>query len=418
MQVTGPASVRGRLEPPGDKSISHRALILGALADGVSTVRGLSDGRDVAHTRGALEALGVEIAADADGKVRIAGGTLAAPKGRLDLGNSGTGMRLLAGVVAARPWRTVLTGDASLCGRPMDRIAVPLTAMGASVGGGGSRCLPPLTIDGRSLHGVVHRPEVASAQVKGAVLLAGLEASGPTTVVEVTPTRAHTEELLVAMGAEVDLDANGVTVHPGPLDPLDLDVPGDPSQAAFWVVASLLCPDSEVTLDHVYLGPARDGFLDVLRAMGADVEVDREAGTLRARTGELRGTEVDGRDIAGLVDEIPVLAVAAAVAEGPTRFRDAGELRAKESDRMATTVAMLRAMGADCDVEGDDLVIAGGATLRPAALDADGDHRIAMAGAVGALTADGDSSIDGWDVVATSYPGFAADLERLRSRHG
>ncbi|MDQ6799188.1 MAG: 3-phosphoshikimate 1-carboxyvinyltransferase [Actinomycetota bacterium] len=414
--MTGGRSLRGRVQVPGDKSISHRALLFAARAEGTSLVRGLSDGDDVRRTRSAVEAMGAGI----DGE-RITGGTdrLHEPECVLDVGNSGTGIRLLAGFCAGFDWLTVLAGDSSVAHRPMDRVVDPLRAMGALIDGREDGHYPPLTVRGGSLVGIDYTPPVASAQVKSAVLVAGLGAEGETVVREPVPTRAHTEELLALCeaDAEVTHDHGGggraVRVRRSRLRPFQLDVPGDPSQAAFWVVAACVTPGSDVVVENVYLGPGRAGFLDVLDRMGANVERigDNE---VRARYGPLRGTEVGGVEVPGLIDEIPVLAVAAAAAaEGPTLIGGAAELRVKESDRIATVADGLRAFGAQVETKADGFIVNGGKALVGARADAQGDHRVAMAMAVAAMAADGDSLIEGWESVATSYPTFEAHLTAL-----
>lgn len=413
--VDGPRPLRGTIRVPGDKSISHRVLLLASVAEEPSHLRGLSDGDDVARTAAAVRHLGSIVRDDGAGGVVVEPGPARSPAAPVDMGNSGTGLRLLAGLCAGRPVTVELTGDPSLRSRPMARIADPIRRMGATVGGPSDGAYPPLVVTGGGLRGIEYHPPVASAQVKGAVLLAGLGADGPTTVVEPAPTRAHTEELLDAMGADVTVQGPTVTLRPGPLDPLDVTVPGDPSQAAFWVVAALVAPDSDVTVEDVYLGPARAGFLDVLERMGADLQVDRSAGRVRARTSALRGTRVEAAEIPGL-DEIPVLAVAAAHADGPSRFVDMAELRVKESDRLTTTLALLEAFGAAAAIDGEDLTVVGGGTAGGGEVDAFGDHRIAMAGVVAGLAAEGRTTIRGWEMVATSYPGFAEDLQRLGAR--
>jgi 3-phosphoshikimate 1-carboxyvinyltransferase len=291
----------------------------------------------------------------------------------------------------------------------MDRIAVPLRAMGAVIDGPDGGRFPPLTIQGGDLHGITYRTPVPSAQVKSAVLLAGLGADGDTVVIEATPTRPHTEELLARYGADVEIDGDTITVRRSRPQPFEDRVPGDPSQAAFWVVAASLVPGSDLVVEDLYLGPTRSGFLDVLARMGADLEVDDEAGRVRVRSAALHATAVLAEEIVGL-DEVPALAVAAAAAEGVTRFVDVGELRVKESDRLATVQAAIRAVGGFAEVDGDALVVEGG-TLRGGTVDAHGDHRIAMAAAVAGLASAGDPvTIDGWECVATSYPGFEDDL--------
>ena len=417
LRVAGGRPLRGRVRVPGDKSISHRALLLGALADGTSVVRGLSDGDDVARTRAAIERLGAEVDGD-----RITGGPgrLHEPDDVIDVGNSGTTLRLLAGVAAGFEWLTLLTGDASIRRRPMARVAEPLRQLGATVDGRDGGRLPPLAIRGGGLKGIDYELPVASAQVKGAVLLAGLAAEGETVVRERVPTRSHTEDLLARAGADVFVEDGGLTTRVGPslpLRPFTLDVPGDPSQAAFWVVAACLVPGSDVVVEDVYVGQARAGFLDVLRRMGADVEVVADGREVRARAtgGPLRGTDVGGDDIPGLIDEIPVLAVAAACAEGTTVIRDAGELRVKESDRIAAVATQLSALGARVEPRPHGLVIEGRPRgLHGGRVSSGGDHRMAMALAVAGLAAGGDETVvDGWDAVATSYPRFERDLEAL-----
>jgi len=411
LRVTGGRPLRGRLQVPGDKSISHRALILGALAEGTSTVRGLSGGADAAATAAAVRAMGAEITGD-----RIAGGRprLHPPAATIDVGNSGTTLRLLAGLCASMPWRTTLDGDASIRRRPMDRVAHPLRLMGGRLDGDRA----PITVGGGALSGIDYRLPVASAQVKGAVLLAGLGAEGETVVRESAPTRAHTEEMLAACGADIEVTDGGLTtrLRPGKLEPFELDVPGDPSQAAFWIVAACIVPGSEVVVEGVYVGRARAGFVDVLRRMGADLEVtmlDATTADIAARTSWLHGTTVGGDEIPGLIDEIPALAVAAAMADGPTTFADAAELAVKETDRIAAVAGELAALGAAVEATPDGLVVGGGRGLRGGAVSSRGDHRMAMALAVAALAGEGAAVIDGWDAVATSYPGFADDLERL-----
>jgi 3-phosphoshikimate 1-carboxyvinyltransferase len=427
--VSGGSPLGGELRVPGDKSLSHRALLVGALAEGTTVVRGLSDGDDVHRTLEAVAALGAEVHDDGE-VVTVTGGRglLHAPSLPVDCGNSGTGMRLLAGVAAGLEGETVLVGDASLSGRPMDRIAGPLAAMGASVTGNGPRLNPPLTVKGGSLRGIEWTPEVASAQVKSAVLLAGLFAEGETVVHERLRTRPHTEELLALAGADIEVteEGEGCTVRlrgqARALVPLDVEVPGDPSQAAFWVVAACVVPESALRVRGVYGGETRTGFLSVLRRMGARVEVDGTAATadVTARSGGLSGTVVDASEIPSL-DEVPILAVAAAHAEGTTRFSGLGELRVKESDRLEAVARLVRAVGAEAHVAGDDLVVEGlggsGRGPRPFRFDGGGDHRMAMAAAVAALAAGpGESRIDGFGGVATSYPAFLSDLRHVGGR--
>ena len=430
LRVEGGRPLQGRVKVPGDKSISHRALLLGALAEGISIVRGLSPGDDVARTAAAVQALGATVEGHEGNWHQIVGGRsrLHEPDGVVDVGNSGTSIRLLAGLCAGFDWLTVLAGDASIARRPMDRVADPLRRMGARVDGRDGGRLPPLTVRGGGLRGIDYDMPVASAQVKSAILLAGLSAEGETAVRESALTRAHTEEMLADAGADITVDdaafdpdpddgghglGHGRTVRlrPSSLHPFELDVPGDPSQAAFWVVAACIVPGSDLVVDDVYLGPARAGFLDVLSAMGADVERVGERSLRACYSPDLHGTDVEGHRIPGLVDEIPVLAVAAAVAEGTTTFAGAGELRVKESDRVATITSELSAFGAKVEPTDDGLIVTGG-SLHGGQARSHGDHRVAMAMAVAAMAADGESVIDGWEAVVTSYPGFEDDLRR------
>jgi 3-phosphoshikimate 1-carboxyvinyltransferase len=428
--VSGGVPLTGTLEVPGDKSISHRALLLAALAEGTSTITGLSSGDDVARTRQAISDLGAEVSGgggpgDAASTVTVQGGRsrLHAPAAPLDLGNSGTGMRLLAGVVATLSGTTTLTGDDSLRGRPMDRVAEPLIRMGATVTGQGERCLPPVDVTGGALHGIEYRPPMASAQVKSAILLAGIAASGETVVDEPVATRAHTEEMLAAVGADIDVESDGVgkvvRVRRSTLQCGTYTVPGDPSQAAFWTVGATIVPGSLVTVTGITLSPERLGFVGVLRRMGATIEIEDRGdgiGAVTAYRCALHGTVVEASEIPSL-DEVPILAVAAAAALGRTRFRDVGELRVKESDRLAGTVALVRTFGGEASADGDELVVEGtGEPLRPGRFDAGGDHRMAMAAAIAgaACPAYGPpTTITGWESVATSYPGFDDDLARL-----
>ena len=431
MLVEPARSLRGRIRVPGDKSISHRVLMLAALAEGKSTIGGLSDGGDVASTLAIIEALGARVDSEVDllGQriLHIFGGDLGPAVGDLNVGNSGTGIRLLAGMLAGLPFSSVLDGDASIRGRPMDRVLNPLHKMGASIVGCNAdpvngAGMAPLVIDGGGLRGIEYQSPVASAQVKGCVLFAGLSADRPTTVVERWPTRTHTEELMTATGIDIECFRAGgldrITVSPGRPDPFDHDVAGDPSQAAFWAVGASIVPDSKVVIENVYVGPERSGFVAVLARMGADVTHDEATGDLVVRTpssGTLEATTVRAEEIPGLVDEVPALAVAAACAEGKTVFEGVGELRVKESDRLVAVESELGRMGAEVRVEGDRLVVWGrpGEGFCGTSVDAHHDHRIAMSCAIAALVADGPTTINGWESVATSYPTFADHLAVL-----
>ena len=420
----GPRPLRGTLRVPGDKGISQRALLFAAMAVGESRVTGLSGGDDVRRTRRALESLGVEVAVDGDtGAVTVAGRgieSFAEPGDVVDCGNSGTSIRLLVGLLSGRPFLTVLTGDASLVTRPMRRVVEPLRAMGAHIDGRADGALAPLAVRGGGLTGTAHTLAVASAQVKTAIVLAGLQADGVTTVTEPAPSRDHTERMLAALGAPITrLDERAVQVTRGAPGPFALHVPGDPSSAAFWAVAAAITPGSELTIEGVNLNPTRIAFVDVLARMGAAVaiehtgdELGEPVGSLHVRHGALRSTTIEGAEIPWLIDELPVLAVAAAFAEGVTEIRDAAELRVKESDRIVTVAGMLGAMGIGVETSGDGLSVRGGRPT-PARFESHGDHRIAMSAAVAANAVEGESTIVDWRSTATSYPEFGDDLARL-----
>lgn len=413
--VEGARQFTGRLRVPGDKSISHRALMIAALGQRPCTIRGLSDGDDVSRTRRAVEALGARVEVAESGDVTVTGGARGA-RDPIDMGNSGTGIRLLAGLVSGFDFTTTLDGDASIRQRPMDRIIQPLTAMGASIrGSGGDGSRAPLTIEGRPLRGIEYTVPVASAQVKSAVLLAAMRAEGPTTVHEMVPTRAHTEEMLAAAGVRLERGAHSVTLWPGVVEPPDVEVPGDPSQAAFWVVGACVAADSDFVVENVYLGQARGGFIEVLRRMGADITVDSDSGDIRARSSELKGTRVTAEELPGCIDEVPILAVAAAAAVGETVFEGIDELRVKETDRVAAIAGLLDGLGAGCQVDGDTLAITGvgrAELLRSGTVDSRGDHRMAMAAAIAGAVGSGSMTVGGFEATVTSYPSFARNLDR------
>lgn len=425
LRITGGAPLRGRLRVPGCKGVSHRALVCAALADGPSRLRSLGTGRDVASTRSALRAFGVPVADLPDGTVVVDGAGFAGlrePVGVLDCGNSGTTMRFLAGLAAGRPFLTVLTGDDSLTSRPMGRVAEPLRAMGALVDGRDDGRLAPLVVRGGDLRGVRHELPVATGQVKTALILAGLQAEGTTEIVEPAPSRDHTERMLAALGAPVEVvDDRTTRVRAGAVAPVDLDVPADPSSVAFFVVAATIVPGSHVVCTDVLCNPGRIAYLDVLRDMGADISVritgerlGEPVGDVEVRAAPLSGTVIASRE--GIVDELPVLAVAAAFAAGPSEVRDAAELRVKESDRIDTLATELARLGGAVAARPDGLLIGGrgpGAPGGAAMFTGHGDHRIAMAAAVAALALPGTSTVSGADAVAVSYPGFAADLAGL-----
>ena len=421
-------AIRGTVRVPGDKSISHRAVILNALARGEARIAGFARGADTLASVAAMQALGASCEFEDEHTLRVRSPgreALRPPRGTIDCANSGTTMRLLAGVAAGLEGRTVLDGDDSLRRRPMDRVLQPLASMGARVEGREGGTLAPITIEGGPLQPFRGRLAVASAQVKSAVLLAALAAAGSSELEEIAPSRDHTETMLRAMGAALEVKGPRVRFDPraGSLSPVDVDVPGDISAAAFWLVAASVLPGSELHLPGVGLNPTRTGVLDVLQAMGADIQVSgrrtvagEAVGDLRVRSAALIGTEIAGDLIPRAIDELPVLAVAAAYAHGPTAISGAAELRVKESDRIATTATGLRALGAGVEERPDGLTIAGGGGLRGARIGSHGDHRLAMALAVAALGAMGESELSGDEAVAVSYPAFWSDLERL-SQH-
>ncbi len=427
--VTPSAALRGVLSVPGDKSISHRLGMLLALARGSSVIRGFLGAEDCLHTLKAMSALGAEIHFETNGDLHIIGraGRVLQPSGPLDLGNSGTGLRLLAGLLAGHPVDVTLTGDESLRSRPMGRIQEPLTRMGATVDLLGENGRAPVRIRGGNLRGIRYATPVASAQVKSCVLLAGLFAEGPTTVVEPLPTRDHTERLLRALGVPVSVEGSEVTLPgAGPAGPAlkgaAWTVPGDFSSAAFWLAGAAARPGSAVTLEGVGLNPRRTALLDVLRRMGAEVRVEPDpvsaawepAGRIAVRGARLRGTVVGGAEIPNLIDELPILSAIAALAEGETTIRDAAELRVKESDRVATMAAGLRQLGVEVAERPDGMTVRGPAAVKGCdALRSRGDHRVAMALSILALAADGPSVVHDIACVATSYPAFWEHLERL-----
>jgi 3-phosphoshikimate 1-carboxyvinyltransferase len=422
LRIERASRFRGRFTLPGDKSISHRAAILGAMAEGVTRIRNYSAAADCAATLACLRGLGSEVRRDGADVTIESGGITAwrAPGAVLDAENSGSTIRMLAGALAGRPFRSVLTGDESLRRRPVERVAVPLRAMGATVLTTDGK--PPLTIEGGRLRGLVHDLPVASAQVKTAVLLAGLQAEGTTTVREPSPSRDHTERMLPAFGVAVERDGLAATVHGGvPLRGTGVAVPGDASSAAFLVVAALVLPDSEVRLDGVLLAPTRTAFIEVLRAMGGNVEARIEAtdpepvGSIVASSSRLRGTTVDPALVPSLIDEVPALAAAAAFADGEFTITGAAELRVKESDRIRALAEGLTALGARVRELPDGLVVVGGARLHGARVRSHGDHRIAMALSVAALAAEGATEVEGAECVAVSFPGFYELIERARA---
>ena len=420
--------VRGRVRPPGDKSISHRYALFAAIADGTSTITGYSTGGDCASTIECLRALGVTIehtGRDAAGlQLRIAGRGirgLTAPTSTLDAGNSGSTMRMLSGILAAQPFVTAVTGDASLRGRPMRRIIVPLERMGARIQSADGR--PPLTIHGTgALVPIDFHTEVPSAQVKSAVLLAGLHAGGRTSVTEAIHTRDHTERGLKAFGVDVEREGRTVAIRGGQRPrAAALEVPGDISSAAFWMVAAASLSGSEIVIEGVGLNPTRTGIIDILRRMGAAVDVDagppteaEPMGSITVRHGALLPTDITAEEVPGVIDELPVLG-ALATHGGELRVSGAQELRVKESDRISALADGFRRMGADIDEQADGFHVRGRRRLRGGEVDARNDHRLAMAFAIAALGASGPTTIHDAGAAAVSYPEFFSVLESLRA---
>jgi 3-phosphoshikimate 1-carboxyvinyltransferase len=423
-------ALKGRIRAPGDKSISHRALILGALALGETSIEGLLEGEDVLRTAAAMRAFGAEAAQVGPGRWRVKGaGGFDEPQDVIDFGNSGTGVRLTLGAAAAFPIAASYTGDGSLRRRPMGRILAPLGQMGARhLSREGGRL--PLTVHGGELKHIRYVTPVASAQVKSAVLLAGLNAAGGVEVIEREPTRDHTERMLEAFGATLERAAapegQAIRLPPGQrLTGTSVRVPGDPSSAAFPIVAALIVPGSEVTVEGVLLNPLRTGLLETLREMGADLSVDEvhdeggePVGDVTARFSELKGVEVPPERAPSMIDEYPILAIAAAFARGRTVMRGLGELRVKESDRIALAVAGLESCGVMVEEEPEGMIVTGtGGSNHPvrgaAVVETHGDHRIAMAHLVLGLAAEAPISVDEPEMIATSFPGFAELMEGL-----
>jgi 3-phosphoshikimate 1-carboxyvinyltransferase len=420
---------------PGDKSISHRAIMLAALSNGVCKITNFLEGDDCLCTSRAFQQLGVTIESPEPGIIVVHGshGKLAAPEGEIDCGNSGTTMRLLSGILAAQPFTSRLIGDASLSRRPMRRIIEPLTQMGAKISALGANDAPPLVIHGAPLHAITYHMPIASAQVKSAILLAGLYAAGVTNVIEPARTRDHTERMLEYFLVNLRREETRVDRHQMPKDcrismlgrqqieSRDFDVPGDISSAAFWLVAAAGQPGSRLLVKNVGLNPTRTGILDVLVRMGARVreivetiEEGEPCGAIEIEGGRLTGTVIEGCEIPNVIDEIPVLAVAGALAEGRTIIRDAKELRVKETDRIAAIASNLKLMGVDVREAEDGITIYGGGKLNGARLPSYGDHRIAMAFAIAGLFASGSTFIEDTACVRTSYPQFESVLMHLQ----
>lgn len=411
--------LRGTTTVPGDKSISHRSVLLGAIAAGTTQVREWLAAGDTEATLDAVQRLGVRVERADAHTLTIHGGSLDAPTESLDFVNAGTGIRLAAGIMAGQPFESVLDGSEQLRRRPMKRITDPLQAMGADITAVDGRC--PLTIRSAKLRGIRYELPVASAQVKSAVLLAGLFAEGKTQVIQPGPARDHTERMLQSMGADIQFDDTQVTLKPGAtLQPLNLTVPGDFSSAAFLIVAGLIVPDSDLTLTGINLNPTRTGLLDVLQAMGANLtvtetgtEAGEPVGDIRVQYGDLSGVTIGGETVVRMIDEFPVLMVAALNADGETLVQDARELRVKETDRIAVMAAELRKLGAEIEEREDGFRIVGRQSLNGAVVDGHDDHRVAMSMAIAGLVADEMTVVTDAACAGDSFPGFSQTLSDL-----
>lgn len=422
-RVKGCSNLKGEVAPPGDKSISHRAVILNSIASGKARIANFSSGDDCLAMISCLRALGVEIIKES-GLLTVSGvgkEGFTEPADVLNARNSATTMRLLAGLLAAQPFLSIITGDESLRSRPMARLIHPLRTMGADIWGRGYDSLAPLAIKGGQLRGIDYTSPVASAQLKSAILIAGLFAEGGTTVEEPATSRDHTERMLGAMGADLQRDGSKIALTPPiSLSPIDITIPGDISSAAFWLVAAAIHPNAHITVIKTGINPTRTGIIDVLLEMGAKLRVKNErteggepVADLEVESSELVGTEIGGCIIPRLIDEIPLIALAGSLARGTTTIREAEELRVKESDRIGATVKELSKLGADIEELPDGMVIHGGRELKGGECYSHHDHRLAMTLGIAGLVAQGETVIHGAEAVDVSYPSFWQDLERL-----
>ena len=422
-RVKGCSSLKGEVAPPGDKSISHRAVILNSMASGKARFANFSSGDDCLAMISCLRALGVEIVEES-GLFTVSGvgkEGFAEPADVLNASNSATTMRLLAGLLAAQPFLSVITGDESLRSRPMARLIHPLRTMGADIWGRGYDSLAPLAIKGGQLRGIDYTSPVASAQLKSAILIAGLFAEGCTTIEEPAASRDHTERMLGAMGADLKRDGSKIALTPPiSLSPIDIHIPGDISSAAFWLVAAAIHPNAHITVTKTGINPTRTGIIDVLLQMGAKLRVKNErmeggepVADLEVESSELVGTEIGGCIIPRIIDEIPLIALAGSLARGTTTISEAQELRVKESDRISATVKELSKLGADMEELPDGMVIHGGRELKGGECHSHHDHRLAMTLGIAGLVAQGETVVRGAEAVDASYPGFWQDLERL-----
>lgn len=421
MDIKKMKSVRGEITVPGDKSISHRAVMLGSLADGTTHISGFLKGADCLSTIDCFRSMGIDIEIDGDNITVYGKGLhgLKKPEKMLYTGNSGTTTRLLCGILSGQPFDTDITGDASICKRPMGRVTKPLSLMGANIEN--EYC--PLHIHGSRLHGMEYNMTVASAQVKTALILAGLYAEGETVIHEIEKSRDHTELMLSAMGADIEVD--GLTIRVGKTNSLkaqDILVPGDISSAAFFIVLGAIMPDSEIVIKNVGVNPTRTGIIDVMQAMGADMELINErtaagepVADIVIRSSKLRGTEIGGAIIPRLIDELPIIATAAVFAEGKTVIRDAQELKVKETNRIRAVVDEFTKCGIDIEETDDGMIITGGRVIHGADFKTYGDHRMAMSLAILAQLAEGSSTLDDSGCVDVSYPGFFKDFYELEN---
>ncbi len=427
LRVTPCQSIQADLRVPGDKSISHRSIIFGALAEGRTRITGFLRSEDCLCTMRIFQALGVQIEEIDENHILIEGSSrkLKPACEPLDCGNSGTSMRLLTGLLCGQKFDSYLFGDASLSGRPMQRVITPLSQMGARIEAHGEKGRPPLEIFGRDLQAIQYQSPIASAQLKSAILLAGLFAKGMTSVTEPAVSRDHTERMLEHFHAAPTIKGKTVSLHGDTvLHANDIEVPGDFSSAAFWLVAASASPRSNLIIRHVGLNPTRTGLLSVLLRMGAQIRETIESssaepvGTLQVKGGRLSGATISGDEIPNVIDELPILSVAGALAEGETVFRDAEELRVKETDRIAAMANNLRAFGVTVDEFKDGMAIKGGSPIHGARVKCYGDHRIAMACAILGLFAQGETIIEDVDCIATSYPTFEEDLRNVTLNGG
>jgi len=424
MNIKPRTSLKGTITVPGDKSISHRSVMLGSLAKGTTHITGFLTGEDCLSTISCFRKMGVEITLDGT-NVTVHGkglNGLTAPKEILDVGNSGTTMRLITGILSAQDFSSTVTGDASIQKRPMDRVRNPLSQMGAEItGSGGEKLLAPLNITGRKLKGINYILPVASAQVKSAVILAGLYAEGQTVVTEPEETRNHTEIMLNYLGADIKHDGKDIIINPvNELYAKDISIPGDISSAAYFMALGAICPDSDITIANVGVNPTRTGIITVLKNMGADIKLlnEREicgekVADINIKSSSLKAITVEGDIIPKLIDEIPVIAVTACFAEGKTVIKDAQELKVKESNRIKTVVNELKKFGADIEETDDGMIINGKCSLKGTVSESYNDHRIAMSMAVAATMAEGETTIKNSECVDISFPSFYSLLETI-----